>query len=267
MPQHRSGWSRRSHRSRRSEEPENQGSGYYHGDSRNPAHEGYAHGVNDQDDYNRDASRYDGDDELSTSGYTSGPSHRSRESDTARRPSGWEMVPYQDSSIRTTPSVSSDSTLVLEAPAPDINPPPNRQHRHQRRHRSRSRDRCYVYDDSEHGVSSPSTPFYAERSYYSERRSYRTNNNSRQSYEQYSYTADHHSYEREDSSEEFYHSSRHEEQDYSYYSDEELQRSSGGTTQVNVWPNSQLRSVEREGPSREHPGGRIIYNLRSVTLR
>ncbi|KAH6628766.1 hypothetical protein F5144DRAFT_491914 [Chaetomium tenue] len=280
------GWTSRSRRDCRSsrsehEDSDTQRSGYSHQDSRNPQNEGnarsrtnrdgyypggetYSPGSDDQDDYGRDVSR-DGDGEFS-------------ESDTARRSSEWGMVPYQDPTIRATPSVASDSTLVIEAPAVDTGAQSNCR----RRYRPHSRDHYYAYDVE--SVSNSSGPFRAEQSYTSspERYSHRTNNSSRQSSqgyqharstrhhqseEDYSYPAGHSSYERNDYSQMSYRTSRYMDEECLYYSDEEPQNASSGTPRVEIWPGSVPESVEYRSPSHELPGGSITLHLKRVILR
>lgn len=281
-------WTNRSRRDRHSyrnehEDSETQRSGYTHRDSRNPQHEGNARSrtnrdgyypggeaygpcSEDQNDYGRDVSR-DGDGEFS-------------ESDTARRSSEWGMVPYQDPTIRATPSVASDSTLVIEAPAVDTGAPSNRR----RRYRPRYRDYYYAYDVE--SVSHSSNPFYAEQSYASSPERYmyshRTNSSSRrssqgyqharstrhrQSEEDHSYPASHSSYEWEDYSQMSYRTSRYMDEDYLYYSDEEPQNGSSGTTRVEIWPGSASESVEYRSSSHELPGGSITLNLKPIIRR
>ena len=289
MPSDRTSRSRRDRRSHRREDLDARGSGYSHRDSRNLQHEDhsrsstnpgdyyagsgpYCPGSGDQDDYDRDASR-DGDDELS-------------ESDTTRRPSEWGMIPYQDPTISTTPSVASDSTLVLEAPAFDARPPPSRR----RRYRSRSRDRYHANYDSAGGVFDSSRPFPAERSYSlspdpyahgtssrrqsSQGHSYAGSTRNRQREEDRSYPADQYPadhYEREDCSQVSYRTIHFMDgDDYSHYSDQEYSqryRYPSGTTQTTVLPDPYSNSAVSGNHRREHPGGTIIINLRPVTLR
>jgi hypothetical protein len=188
MPRDRTNQTRRDRRSHRSEDLDTRDREYAHQDSRNPQHEDYARfrtnpgdyyarsepyapGSEVQDDYNWDASR-DGDDELS-------------ESDTTRRSSEWGMIHYQDPTIKASPSVASDSTLVLEAPAFDARLSSSRQ----RRYRSRSRDRYHANYDSAEDLSYSSRSFPVEQSYSPspDRHSPRTHNRSRRSSQGYWY--------------------------------------------------------------------------------
>lgn len=267
MPHDWTSRSRRERRSYRREDSDTRGSEpSSHQDPRNPQHEGHARsrtnrdgyspgsetyppGSDDQDEYDRGTSR-NGDDEFS-------------ESDTTRRPSEWGMIPYRDPTIRTSPSVASDSTLVLEAPALDTKPPSSRR----RHYRSRSRDYWYADYDSE-DVSNTSGPFSAERRYTpsSERHSRRTSTSSHQSSQGYQHAPSTRNRQREED-----HPYRavhyYVDEECPYYSDEEPQKSSSGTTQFKIRSASSLKSVEYQSPSRELPGGSITCNFKSIRLR
>jgi hypothetical protein len=284
MPRDRTSRTRRDRRSHRSEDPDTRDREYTHQDSRNPQHEGYARfrhpdgyyagsepsapGSEVQDDYDWDASR-DGDDELS-------------ESDITRRSSEWGMIPYQDPTIKASPSVASDSTLVLEAPAFDARPSSSRQ----RRYRSRSRDRYHANYNSAEDTSYPSRRFPVERSCSPspDRHSSRTNNRSRRSSQGYcyapstrnrereedhSYPDDYYGYEGEACSQVFYRTIHCIDGEYSHYSNEEPRRyrSSSGTAQVTILPAPHSILAVSENHRRGHPGGSITVNLGRVTLR